>query len=252
MRGPTLADLIEAGALSDRDVAADRHRAQRSALEHAHGRGVVHRDVKPANVIVPERPAGESALAKLTDFGVAVIAGDDGLTRTGDVVGTLAYMAPEQAEGRRVDGAADLYSLALVLYEALSGVNPVRAQGAAATARRVGMRLPSLARLRPDLGPELCEALDRALLPAPEDRGTLDELRERARVRRATARRRDVGHVDAADFDRASRRDATPTAPEYGAARPASTAAPSARTARGARCAGTSGRRAAPRARRRR
>jgi hypothetical protein len=177
VRGPALADLLDAGALSDRDVLRIGI-ALSDALEHAHGRGVIHRDVKPANVIVPERPAGESGLAKLTDFGVAAIAGDDGLTRTGDVVGTLAYMAPEQAEGGRVTGAADLYALALVLYEALSGSNPVRAGGAAATARRVGTRLPSLRRPRPDLPPELCDAVDTALLPDPEDRGTLEDLRD--------------------------------------------------------------------------
>ena len=82
-----------------------------------------------------------------------------------------------------------------MLYEALGGVNPVRAPGAAATARRVGMRLPSLARLRPDLPPELCAALDRALLPDPEDRGTLAELREELELARDDAGR-DVGRVD--------------------------------------------------------
>jgi hypothetical protein len=197
VRGPTLADLIEAGALSDRDVLRIGI-ALASALEHAHARGIVHRDVKPANVIVPERPEGESALAKLTDFGVAVIAGDGAITRTGDVVGTLAYMAPEQAEGKAVDGAADLYSLALVLYEALGGTNPIRAQGAAATARRVGMRLPPLARLRPDLAHGLCDALDCALLSAPEDRGTLAELRAELEYARDDAAR-DVGHVAPAE-----------------------------------------------------
>ncbi len=207
--GPTLADLLDAGALSDRDVLRIGV-ALSEALGHAHERGVVHRDVKPANVIVPERPAGEAGIAKLTDFGVAAIAGDDGLTRTGDVVGTLAYMAPEQAEGLPVTGAADLYALALVLYEALSGVNPVRAQGAAATARRVGTRLPALARFRPDLPAELCAALDRALLPSAAERGTLAELRDELH-RAGSSAGTDVGHVDPPD--------ARPPAGERGAAR---------------------------------
>ncbi len=177
VRGHTLADLTEAGALSDRDIVRIGA-ALCDALEHAHERGVVHRDMKPANVMVPDNPLGEAGIAKLTDFGVARIAGDSGLTRTGDVVGTLAYMAPEQAEGLPVTGAADLYALALVLYEALSGVNPIRAHGAAETVRRVGARLPPLRRLRPDLPRPVTGALDRALLPHPDDRGTLAELRE--------------------------------------------------------------------------
>ena len=85
------------------------------------------------------------------------------LTRTGDVVGTLAYMAPEQAEGARVTPACDVYSLALTLYEAWTGTNPVRAGGPAATARRLGRPLPSLAALRRDLPLELCDAVDEAL-----------------------------------------------------------------------------------------
>ena len=115
-------------------------------------------------------------MAKLADFGVAHLAGDDPLTRTGDVVGTLAYMAPEQAAGKRVDERADLYSLALVLYEALAGVNPVRAGSPAATARRVGTVLPPLRRSRKDLPEELCAAIDAALRPKPDERGTLGEL----------------------------------------------------------------------------
>jgi eukaryotic-like serine/threonine-protein kinase len=175
VRGRTLDRLAQAGELSDRDVLRVGL-ALAGALEHAHARGVIHRDVKPQNVIVPDRPRSARSAAKLTDFGVAHLAGDAPLTRTGDVVGTLAYMAPEQADGQRVDERADLYSLALVLYEGLSGVNPVRGGSPAATARKLGTVLPPLARKRKDLPPELCEALDRALAPRPEDRGTLDEL----------------------------------------------------------------------------
>src|SRR5438552_975356 len=82
------------------------------------------------------------AFAKLADFGVAHLAVADPLTRTGDVVGTLAYMAPEQAEGARVSTSADVYALALTLYEAWAGTNPVRGPSPAATARRLGRPLP--------------------------------------------------------------------------------------------------------------
>jgi eukaryotic-like serine/threonine-protein kinase len=177
VRGRTLAELMEDGDLSDRDVLRVGV-ALCDALTHAHRRGVIHRDVKPGNVIVPDRPQDGHGVAKLTDFGIARMIGDDALTATGDVVGTLAYMAPEQADGRPAGEAADLYALALVLYEALSGVNPVRGRGAASTARRLGARLPALGRLRRDLPLELCQALDRAVLPRPEQRGTLAELRD--------------------------------------------------------------------------
>ena len=176
VRGRTLGALLEEGALSDRDVVRVGV-ALCDALAHAHGRGVVHRDVKPGNVMVPDQPHDGAGVAKLTDFGVARIAGEDVLTRTGDVVGTLAYMAPEQAEGRDAGAEADLYALALVLYEALAGVNPVRGRGAASTARRVGARLPALGRLRRDLPLDLCGAIDRAVLPRPEQRGTIEDLR---------------------------------------------------------------------------
>jgi eukaryotic-like serine/threonine-protein kinase len=174
VRGDTYARLLEIGALSDRDV-VEIGVALCDALTHAHKRGIIHRDVKPLNVLVPE--GGDGPPAKLTDFGVARMAGDDALTRTGDVVGTLAYMAPEQAEGREAGEEADLYALGLCVYEGLAGVNPVRARGAGATARRVGQRLPPLGRLRRDLPLDLCEAIDGTVWPHAEERGTIAELR---------------------------------------------------------------------------
>ena len=175
VEGRTLAELEAAGELSDRDVLRIGL-ALADALAHAHERGVIHRDVKPQNVIVPDAPSSRRGAAKLTDFGVAHLGGEDALTRTGDVVGTLAYMAPEQASGRAVDEHADLYSLGLVLYEALAGENPVKAGSPTPTARRIGTVLPPLSRRRADLPRDLCDALDRAVAPNPEHRGELDDL----------------------------------------------------------------------------
>jgi hypothetical protein len=174
VHGDTLATLLAAETLCDEQL-LEIGIVLCDALLHAHRRGVIHRDIKPHNVLVP---AGADPVAKLTDFGGALLAGEEALTRTGDVLGTLAYMAPEQLEGEEVTAAADLYSLALVLYEGMSGVNPVRGPTPAATARRIGEPLPPLQRRRRDLPRELGRAIDRALDPDPLRRGTLSELRE--------------------------------------------------------------------------
>ena len=176
VRGRTFAELARAGALSDSDVARIGM-ALSDALDHAHERGVIHRDVKPQNVMVLAEPDAGAGFAKLADFGVAHLASAELFTRTGDVVGTLAYMAPEQAEGLRVTPAADVYSLALMLYEAWTGVNPVRGHGPAATARRLGRRLPRLADRRQDLPYELCDVIDACLEPSPVRRPQITELR---------------------------------------------------------------------------
>jgi hypothetical protein len=183
VEGDTLHQLIAEDQLADEDV-LEVGLSLIEALEHAHARGVIHRDVKPQNVLVPaDIPEQAGSLrgvappaAKLADFGGARLAGDDALTRAGDVFGTLAYMAPEQSDGEEVGPAADLYSLALVLYEALSGVNPVRGRTAAATARRIGAQIDPLERRRRDLPRELTRALDVALEADPEQRGSLADL----------------------------------------------------------------------------
>ena len=147
-----------------------------AALDYAHRQGVVHRDVKPSNVLVPDAPSTVAEVAKLTDFGVARVLGGDALTRTGDVVGTTAYMSPEQAAGRDVDPSTDLYSLALVLYEALTGVNPLRLGPPPVRGGRLGTYLPPVRRHRRDLPRELACGIDLALRPRPRERGTVEEL----------------------------------------------------------------------------
>jgi serine/threonine-protein kinase len=170
--GSTLARRSRDGTLGDREIAeigADLC----EALDHAHSRSVVHRDIKPQNVLVTED--GEPR-AKLMDFGIARIADAAALTAPGDVVGTLAYMSPEQAEGRAAGPEADVYSLALMLYECWSGENPNRRATPAATARAIGSRPRPLRRLRPGLPRELTATIDDCLNARPNHRPPLEEL----------------------------------------------------------------------------
>ena len=175
--------LWHAGYTLGRDREKARLIALCDALSHAHAQGVVHRDVKPSNILVAEQPATPAQVAKLTDFGVARVIGGTTLTRTGDVVGTAAYMAPEQAEGLEAGAAADLYSLALVTYEALTGINPVRTTTAAQRARRLGAYLPPLRRQRRDLLTALQVVLGPGVLRA-------DAARSRHRRRPSTVHMR--------------------------------------------------------------
>jgi serine/threonine protein kinase len=171
VEGATLERLDAEGELSDREIGeigADLC----EALDHAHSRGVVHRDIKPQNVQVTE---GEPR-AKLMDFGVARLADEAPLTAASDIVGTLAYMSPEQAEGREAGPEADVYSLALMLYECWSGENPHRRGSPAATARAIGGRHRPLRRLRPDLPRELADTVDACLDARPQRRPSLEEL----------------------------------------------------------------------------
>lgn len=165
VEGSTVRELIDREALSDREVARIGTEVAAS-LDHAHSRGVVHRDLKPSNLISPEGEGG----AKLMDFGVARLTDLDDLTRTGDVLGTLSYMAPEQAEGLEAGPEADVYALGLVLYEAWAGFNPRKGATAGETARAIGMDLPPLSDYRPDLPVVLTDLVDACLANEPEFR----------------------------------------------------------------------------------
>ncbi len=137
------------------------------ALDFAHARGLVHRDVKPANILL-----GEDGAVKIADFGIvkAEEVGED-LTRSGTVLGTAAYVSPEHVLGQPLDGRADQYSLACVLYEALTGRQPFRADTTVATAAQRLDADPLPARsLRPELPRRLDQALLRALARSPHDR----------------------------------------------------------------------------------
>ena len=143
-----------------------------AALAHAHSRGVVHRDVKPGNILIDH-----DGRAQLSDFGVARLSGESGLTMTGGVVGTVAYMSPEQASGAPLGPASDVYSASLVVYEGLAGSNPVNASSPAETARRAAAGgIPALESVRPELPRELCRAIDAGLRRDPDARPDAEEL----------------------------------------------------------------------------
>jgi serine/threonine protein kinase/tetratricopeptide (TPR) repeat protein len=140
-----------------------------SALDHAHAHGLIHRDIKPENILLHE---GE---AMVTDFGIALAAGaapGDRLTSIGLMLGTPAYMSPEQASGERtLDPASDVYSLGCVLYEMLAGEPPYTgATAQAMIAKRFTDPVPAVRRLRPTVSAAAEQALMRALARVPADR----------------------------------------------------------------------------------
>jgi hypothetical protein len=136
------------------------------ALGHAHHAGIVHRDLKPANLM-----ASDSGLVKVMDFGIARMVGTEHLTTDGYMMGTPAYMAPEQVMGNEVDGRADLYAMGVVLYRLLTANLPFKADTAIAMAQKQLKDPPTpLRQFRAEL-PATCQSiLDRALAKAPGDR----------------------------------------------------------------------------------
>jgi serine/threonine-protein kinase len=139
------------------------------ALAYAHAQGVVHRDVKPDNVMLDRR----TGRALVTDFGIArAAAADSRLTVTGVAIGTPAYMSPEQALGEReLDGRSDLYSLGVIGYQMLAGETPFKAANTPAMlVKHVAETPRQLSSLRPDAPPALANAIMRALAKKPEDR----------------------------------------------------------------------------------
>ena len=131
MSGGSLADVARSGRRPQRQDVLRWLGDAASALDAAHDRGIVHRDVKPANLLLDERGS-----LGVTDFGIARVAFDTTVTRTGQVLGTAAYLSPEQAAGDPASPASDRYALAVVAYELLTGERPFDGGGFAAQARQ--------------------------------------------------------------------------------------------------------------------
>jgi hypothetical protein len=143
-----------------------------TALDYAHRHGVLHRDVKPANILLANADAGEPERVLLADFGIARLRDDaHGLTRTGSFTATLAYAAPEQLAGGPVDHHCDQYSLACTLFALLAGRPPFAATNPVAVIdAHMRQTPPRLSSSRPDLPPGLDAVLHRALAKRPQDR----------------------------------------------------------------------------------
>ncbi len=200
VRGKTLRKILqEEGALPP-EIGACIVAELLGAMAHAHGLGVIHRDVKPENVLLEHRPlsgapassaesitppptseggnrrtphpsAGERVAVKLTDFGIAKLLDAQGVTSTGQVLGSPAHMAPEQIEGGEVDGRADVFGLGVLLYECMVGHLPFEGNNPAQVLRRVLDGIyPSAERERPIIGKTWSQILDRALARKAEAR----------------------------------------------------------------------------------
>jgi eukaryotic-like serine/threonine-protein kinase len=164
IEGGTLADLLLGGQPLPLADAVEIVLQVSAALDYAHRHGVVHRDIKPRNILVGP------GVTKVTDFGTARILGASH-TQTGTMMGTPAYISPEMVRGQAADPRSDLFSLGVVLYEAVTGVNPFNAADLAAVLYRiVNLDAPSVRRHQAELPPALDRVLRRALAKEPESR----------------------------------------------------------------------------------
>ncbi len=167
LEGTPLNDLIAKGDMEIKEIIKIAFQVA-SALDYAHKKGIVHRDIKPSNIIIT--PEGD---VKLTDFGIAHI--DDPSmphqTQAGEILGTPAYMSPEQVLGRSVEGSADIFSLGIVIYEMVTGVRPFKGPNLAAIFNAITQISPEEpSRLRPDCPQALSKIIMKCLEKEPDRR----------------------------------------------------------------------------------
>jgi hypothetical protein len=185
LRGTTLRKLLQKNGAMPPEVAAAFALELLAAVAHANSSGVVHRDIKPENVLIEHRPrpeapdkegatpapGGDRVMVKLTDFGIAKLLDAQGVTSTGQVLGSPAHMAPEQIEGGDVDARADVFGMGVLLYECMVGHLPFEGNNPAQVLRRVLDGIyPEAQGERPVVGSRWSAILDRALAHLPADR----------------------------------------------------------------------------------
>ncbi|HEX6332055.1 MAG TPA: protein kinase, partial [Actinomycetota bacterium] len=183
VEGKTLAEFLAGGGriMPERaiDIGADVCRA----LQAAHAQGVIHRDIKPGNIMLNVR--GD---VKVTDFGIARMSTTaETVAQTAAVLGTAAYLSPEQAQGQPVDGRTDIYSLGCVLYEMVAGRPPFTGDSPVTVASKQVLEQPTPpSKLNPDVSPDLDAVILRAMAKNPDNRyQTPEELQtDLERVRR--------------------------------------------------------------------
>jgi tRNA A-37 threonylcarbamoyl transferase component Bud32 len=166
VEGPSLLQVMSARTGIDRAEALRILQQTAAALDFAHAKGVVHRDIKPANIMLEK-----GVTVKVADFGIAKITSAPQYTQTGMTMGTPSYMSPEQVDAKPLDGKSDQFSLAVVGYELLTGVQPFKAESFTALAQRIvyGPR-PSARAVNTRLPPEVDQVFYRALAKNPEER----------------------------------------------------------------------------------
>src|SRR3954451_15626649 len=182
--GRTLKELLVRNGPTPVPIAIDYARQILSALSFAHRNGIVHRDIKPHNIVV-----GTDGRLKVTDFGIAR-SGASQMTEAGSIVGTAQYLSPEQARGAPVDARSDLYSLGIVLYEMLTGKVPFTGDAPVEIAMKHLSAVPEPpSKLRPDVPHDLDAVVLRALAKDPDQRyGSAEEMdADLARVARGVA-----------------------------------------------------------------
>jgi eukaryotic-like serine/threonine-protein kinase len=187
--GRTFREALRSGELDD-SSAIEACAQILEALAHAHSRGIVHRDVKPSNILLAE---GKDVSVRVLDFGLAQIQQAETLTAQGDVPGTLAYISPERLAGALTTEAADIWAVGLMLWEALAGRHPFWRSSLLETARAIESGAPRLETMRPDLPKPLLAAVNRSLDLDPARRPSAAALAGALRLSRRKRRGRRSG-----------------------------------------------------------